>query len=322
MTTSLRHSTSEFLRYAIGALAIAVVAAFLLPATAGAQARVIAEGSTYFSATTRRDWPLNDITKGTNIRAKLVYDAGQFWIEGNGGEADCQISISRRRISGSMNWSDRRSCNIDVAGFAFATFVISGQFRLDWTERNDQVQAVLRINGDAITQNTVTPNFYGNGASLTLSARDPRLDERQSGQQQALVLQVGQTYRLESVNLPGYFVLGGRNGATLAQSANAPFRIVTGLADSSAISFESIDNPGHFLRHQGFRLKQHPYDGSQLFRLDASFYVIPGLSDRNAISFESVNYRGRFIRHRNYEFYLDERGRLSLPADATFRIRQ
>ena len=43
-----------------------------------------------------------------------------------------------------------------------------------------------------------------------------------------------------------------------------------------AMSFESVNSPGHFLRHQDYRLKLHPNDGSELFGQDASFIPHPG----------------------------------------------
>jgi hypothetical protein len=93
-----------------------------------------------------------------------------------------------------------------------------------------------------------------------------------------------------------------------------------GLADSQLVSFESVNYPGHYLRHQDFRLKLQKSDGSQLFRQDATFKLGPGLADGSWSSFESINYPGHFIRHRNFHLYL-ERGNDDLfRKDSTFRI--
>ncbi len=72
------------------------------------------------------------------------------------------------------------------------------------------------------------------------------------------------------------------------------------------VSLESINFPGHFLRHQNFRLKLHQNDGNLLFRQDASF-MFNGGSDAagNAgFSLESINLPGHFVRHSNFELFI------------------
>jgi hypothetical protein len=54
------------------------------------------------------------------------------------------------------------------------------------------------------------------------------------------------------------------------------FKLVTGL-DGLGISFESINFPGFYLRHQGYRIKLHKNDNSPLFKLYSTFTVIPGI---------------------------------------------
>jgi hypothetical protein len=94
---------------------------------------------------------------------------------------------------------------------------------------------------------------------------------------------------------------------------------VGGLADSRYVSFESLNYPGHYLRHQDFRLKLQKFDGSQLFRQDATFMMVPGLADGSWSSFESVNYPGHYIRHRNFHLYLEKGTDDLFRKDATFR---
>lgn len=43
-------------------------------------------------------------------------------------------------------------------------------------------------------------------------------------------------------------------------------------------AFESSNFPGYYLRLQGYQIKLHPIDGSNLFKKDASFYVSTPLS--------------------------------------------
>jgi hypothetical protein len=40
---------------------------------------------------------------------------------------------------------------------------------------------------------------------------------------------------------------------------DSTFKMVPGLADSRHVSFESVNYPGHYLRHQGFRLNLHQF---------------------------------------------------------------
>lgn len=119
-----------------------------------------------------------------------------------------------------------------------------------------------------------------------------------------------------SVNFPGRYIrhrnsLGEITGVfSNLDRADATFLVRPGLNGSPiAVSLEAVNYPGHFLRHQNFRLKLHAYDGSQLFRNDASFLNNDGGAwEGNAqMSFESVNFPAHFIRHRNFELWLDER---------------
>jgi hypothetical protein len=106
---------------------------------------------------------------------------------------------------------------------------------------------------------------------------------------------------------------------TSLDRADATFRVITGLADSSCISFESSNFPGHYLRHESFRLRLHQSDGTALFRQDATFCSTVGLAGRGAVSFRSYNFPGRYIRHRNFELWVDEYTSTPLfHEDATF----
>ena len=90
------------------------------------------------------------------------------------------------------------------------------------------------------------------------------------------------------------------------------------LADAVLVSFESADHPGHFLRHQSFRLKLHKDSGDELFKKDATFRVVPGLADAALVSFESFNYPGYFIRHRDLHLYVEKGSDDLFRKDATF----
>ncbi len=105
-------------------------------------------------------------------------------------------------------------------------------------------------------------------------------------------------YTLTSVLHPGYMVT---EAATLCSvslpGSTAPlrFKIVEGLANPKGVSLQSATDSGYFLRHQGFRLKLHPFPegDNELFLLDATFYLIQ--NDDGTVSFRSVNFPEFYI---------------------------
>lgn len=101
---------------------------------------------------------------------------------------------------------------------------------------------------------------------------------------------------------------------------DATFKIVRGLADPAAISFESVNYPGYYLRHQGFQIKLHKNDGSGLFRADATFKKVPGLADPAKYSFQSVNYPTHYLRHRGFKLYIEQGSGDLYQNDCTFTI--
>ena len=110
--------------------------------------------------------------------------------------------------------------------------------------------------------------------------------------------------------------------ANQLDSEDIAFVVRPGLSsEARAVSFESVNYPRHFLRHQGYRVKLHKDDGSDLFRKDATFAVRPGFRNLpDMTSFESVNVPGHFIRHQNFELWLAKSDGSSLfQQDASFR---
>ena len=88
---------------------------------------------------------------------------------------------------------------------------------------------------------------------------------------------------------------------------DATFVEAAGLANPSCVSFESIDRPGSYLRHQNFQLHLQPNDGSPLFAQDATFCPGPGNSGQGT-SFQSVNFPGRFLRTFTNVLFLASNG--------------
>jgi hypothetical protein len=96
---------------------------------------------------------------------------------------------------------------------------------------------------------------------------------------------------------------------------DATFVEAAGLENPNCVSFESINKPGSYLRHQNFQFHTEPNDGSSLFASDATFCPQTGNSGQGT-SFQSVNFPGRFMRNFNNVVYLAADGG-SNPWDTT-----
>ena len=71
-----------------------------------------------------------------------------------------------------------------------------------------------------------------------------------------------------------------------------------------AVSFESVNQPGHYIRHRNF-VGELTRVNRDLDRADATFILRPGLSGTpNAVSFEAVNHPGHFLHHEGYRIKL------------------
>jgi hypothetical protein len=149
---------------------------------------------------------------------------------------------------------------------------------------------------------------------------------------------LGDRITLESFNHVGDFVrhraflgeLTAINQADLVDRQDATFIVRPGLNGARreslnfdfSVSFESVNFPGWFLRHQDFRLKLMQNDNSPLFNDDASFFPSLPLTRRGfSLSFEATKLPGSFIRHRDFHLWLDQNDNSNLFAgDATFFV--
>lgn len=84
-------------------------------------------------------------------------------------------------------------------------------------------------------------------------------------------------------------------GGMGSSPADSQFNIVPGLADPQAVSIESVNFPGFFLRQQRNSFVLTPDDGTDTYAGDATWWFRPGLADATWISFESYNHPGSFI---------------------------
>jgi non-reducing end alpha-L-arabinofuranosidase len=84
---------------------------------------------------------------------------------------------------------------------------------------------------------------------------------------------------------------------------DATWIVRAGLADTTAVSFESKNFPGGFLRHRFGVVYQEQKDDSEQFAFDATFAAEPGKTGQG-LSFAAFNYPSRFIRHYGGEIFL------------------
>ncbi len=97
------------------------------------------------------------------------------------------------------------------------------------------------------------------------------------------------------------------SGSSDTDKQDATWVEAAGLANPSCVSFESINKPGSYLRHQNFQFHLQPNDGSSLFSQDATFCQMPGNSGQG-VSFQSVNFTTRYIRAFENNVYLASNG--------------
>jgi len=97
----------------------------------------------------------------------------------------------------------------------------------------------------------------------------------------SLVLQSDPTKAIGIKNYVAYLV-------PISSGNAAKFNIVAGLADPKFVSFESVQFPGYFLRHQNCQVKLHPYaDNDDLYASDATFIPKPSPSAAGSYVFRA-----------------------------------
>ena len=129
-------------------------------------------------------------------------------------------------------------------------------------------------------------------------------------------------HRFESSNITGDFIRHASGRARIDGSVvplvDSEWYVVPGLADSSAVSLESVNFPGQYLRHRNGEVWKDANDGSSIFAADATWYPRTGLANAAGVSFESYNFRGEYIRHSNYLLWRQPISTDLDRSDATF----
>lgn len=93
------------------------------------------------------------------------------------------------------------------------------------------------------------------------------------------------------------YQMGWNAGTSPITVGSSSFYVRQGNCPGGAVSFESVDKPGHFVRHKDHNLMLERDDGSDLFRADSSFMAPPGLVDNSptTTSLRPVNYPYHFV---------------------------
>jgi hypothetical protein len=125
----------------------------------------------------------------------------------------------------------------------------------------------------------------------------------------------------EAYNLPDYYLYHDAtdNLIYLYQYDPSPgfalyatLKDMPGLSDpkdSEKVSFQSMAQPGYYLRHEGFQLRLQKNDDSAQFAKDATFRKRKGLADDSDDSFVSFQadpryYENYYLCHHDFLFYI------------------
>jgi len=129
--------------------------------------------------------------------------------------------------------------------------------------------------------------------------------------------------RLQSNNYPDRYVrhygFRARIDANVSPAQDAQFRIVSGLAGSAGISFESVNYPGYYLRvRSNGEVWLDQNDNTTAFANDATFRRVAGLANPAQWSYQMWTDSSRYLRHYNYLLYAQSGSGSVFNADATF----
>ena len=106
----------------------------------------------------------------------------------------------------------------------------------------------------------------------------------------------------------------------VSPAEDGQFRVVPGLASASAVSFESVNFPGRFLRHRANNeIWLDANDGSAAFRNNATWHRRAGLANGSWSSYESFDAPAQYMRHSNFLMVMGMVAGTLQQADATFR---
>ncbi|KAL9084820.1 MAG: hypothetical protein Q9165_007888 [Trypethelium subeluteriae] len=128
------------------------------------------------------------------------------------------------------------------------------------------------------------------GSSISLQATTPGYTTR-------YIAHTGATVNTQIVS----------SSSSTALKQQASWTVETGLGNSACFSFQSVDTPGSYIRHDNFVLQLNANDGSKQFAEDATFCPQSGL-DGQGSSIRAWGYPTRWFRHYNNVTYAASNG--------------
>lgn len=143
------------------------------------------------------------------------------------------------------------------------------------------------------------------------------------GNQQWRLEPVSVDVRLQSYNFPENYIrhsgFRARIDADVSPVKDSQFKMVSGLADSRGVSFESANFPGRYLRvNSSGEVWLESNDETTVFANDATFRRVAGLADPQKSSFQMWTDATRYLRHSNFLLYAQSGSGSIFNADATF----
>ena len=147
-----------------------------------------------------------------------------------------------------------------------------------------------------------------------------------------LRLPIGFAGLIRSHNYPNLYIKPSATASTLSPAADAvaaggKFRVVPGLS-GTGISLQSAKYPDRYLRHQNYTVKLQRYDGSALFRDDATFAAPRTAAKGNRpdlFSIASRVYPDRYLRHFNGQIEVSSskyRPGITFNSDASWMLER
>lgn len=127
-----------------------------------------------------------------------------------------------------------------------------------------------------------------------------------------------ESYSNRSRYINHYNYIGNIEVTKAGLLADSQFNKLPGLANSNAISLESINFPGYYLKNTNNQLKLEKYDGSEDFKKNATFYQRAGLADNKNTTFESFTAPENYIKSSNNKLIVGPAKTELEKAEATF----
>ena len=155
------------------------------------------------------------------------------------------------------------------------------------------------------TEDAVQANVASAGYAATSLASGPEIVVGSAISFHATTYGYTDRYVVHNGNTVTTGVVSSSSDAGLQRSAS--WIVHQGFADSSCLSFESVDTAGSYIRHNNFVLQLTADDGSKQFREDATFCPQAGLTGQGN-TIRAWGYPAKVFRHFNLNMYIASNG--------------